>query len=44
MKTYTVTEYEDEDFETIKENMTTEQAICILESLPRGYFLYTKPS
>lgn len=44
MKTYTVTEYEDKDFETIKENMTAEQAICILESLPRGYFPYTKPS
>ena len=44
MMTYTVTEYEDEDFETIKESMTTEQAVCILESLPRGYFPYTKPS
>lgn len=44
MITYTVTEYEEKDFEVIKESMTAEQAICILESLPRGYFPYTKPS
>ena len=44
MITYTTTEYEQEDFDNIERNMTTEEAISILESLPRGYFPYTKPS
>lgn len=44
MITYTVTQYEQEDFDCVKRNMTTEEAISILESLPRGFFPYTKPS
>lgn len=44
MITYTITEYEQEDFDRVERNMTTEEAISILESLPRGYFPYTKPS
>ncbi len=44
MITYTTTEYEQEDFDDIDKNMTIEEAISILEGLPRGYFPYTKPS
>lgn len=44
MITYTVTQYEQEDFDNVERNMTTEEDISILESLPRGYFPYTKPS
>ena len=44
MITYTVTQYEQEDFDNIDKNMTTEEAISILDNLPRGYFPYTKPS
>lgn len=44
MITYTVIEYEEKDFEAVKEGMTAERAICILESMPRGYFPYTMPS
>lgn len=44
MITYTITEYEQEDFDNVERNMTAEEAISILESLPRGYFPYTKPS
>lgn len=43
MKTYTVTEYEQEDFDKVKESMTAEKAIEILEGLPRGYFPYNLP-
>lgn len=42
--TVTVTEYEQEDFDAVKENMTAEEAIKILESLPRGWFPYNMPS
>ena len=44
MVSYTVTEYEQEDFENVKKNMTAEEAISILDALPRGYFPYTSPS
>lgn len=43
MKTYTVVEYEQEDFDSVKNNMTTEEAAEILESLPRGWFPYRLP-
>ena len=38
MRTYTVTEYEQEDFDAVKDTMTAEKAIEILESLPKGWF------
>lgn len=44
MKTYTLTEYEQEDFDNVDKNMTIEEAISILDNLPGGYFPYTKPS
>lgn len=44
MRTYTVMEYEQEDFDLIKENMTAEKAASILERLPRGWFSYTMPN
>lgn len=44
MITYTTIKYEQEDFDSVERNMTTEEAISILENLPRGYFPYTKPS
>lgn len=44
MRAYTVIEYEQEDFDNIDKNMTAEEAISILDNLPRGYFPYTKPS
>lgn len=45
MKTYTqtITEYEQLDFDLVKENMNAETAIEILEQLPRGYFPYDMP-
>ena len=44
MRTYTVTEYEQKDFDAVKDNMTAEKAIEILEDLPRGWFPYSTPS
>ena len=44
MRTYTVTEYEQKDFDAVKDNMTAEKAIEILEDLPRGWFPYSMPS
>ena len=44
MITYTITKYEQEDFDNVERNMTIEEAISILDNLPRGYFPYTKPS
>lgn len=44
MITYTVTEYEDEDFDAVRENMTIDKAIKILEGLPDGWFTYRMPS
>ena len=43
MRTYTVTEYEQEDFDAVNEEMTAEKAISILERLPHGWFPYTLP-
>lgn len=44
MKQYVVTEYEVSDFDEARDNMTRQEAISILESLPRGYFSYRHPS
>lgn len=43
MKQYTVVEYEQSDFDAVKENMTAEEAAEILSSLPRGWFPYSLP-
>ena len=37
MRQYTVTEYEKEDYEDFKRNLTSEQAIELLERISRGY-------
>lgn len=37
MRQYTVTEYEWEDYEDFKRNLTSEQAIALLERISRGY-------
>ena len=37
MRQYTVTEYEQEDYEYFKRNLTSEQAIELLERISRGY-------
>ena len=44
MRTYTVTEYELEDFDAVRENMNLDKAIEILENLDEGWFAYTMPS
>lgn len=44
MKTKIVTVYKQEDFDSLKNNMTAEKAIRILEGLPRGWFPYKMPS
>lgn len=43
MKKYTVVEYEQEDFDAVRDNMTTEKAIEILEGLIDGWFPYRLP-
>lgn len=43
MKTHTVIEYEQSDFDEVSNNMTKEEAINILGSLPSGYFPYSLP-
>ena len=43
MKKYTVIEYDQEDFDAVRDNMTTERAIEILDGLPRGWFPYNLP-
>ena len=40
MREYTVVEYEQEDFDKMKSEMTKEKAIEILYELPRGWFPY----
>ena len=40
MREYTVVEYEQSDFDDVKDRMTKEEAIRILEGLPRGWFPY----
>ena len=42
-KMYTVTEYEQCDFDKIKSDMTIKRAVEVLESLPRGWFPYRMP-
>lgn len=43
MKTYTVVEYEQKDFDEIKKNMTLDEAANIISGLPRGWFPYRLP-
>lgn len=43
MKQYTMVEYEQSDFDDVKNGMTKEEAIQILEHLPRGWFPYHLP-
>jgi len=43
MREYTVVEYEQSDFDDVKDRMTKEEAIRILEGLPRGWFPYRLP-
>ncbi len=43
MREYTVVEYEQSDFDDVKYGMTKEEAIQILEGLPRGWFPYRLP-
>lgn len=38
MKEYIVREYEQEDFDSLIQNMTAKKAAEILEGLPRGWF------
>ena len=37
MRTYTVTEYEQEDYQNFKDNLTDEKAIEILGRISRGW-------
>ena len=37
MRQYIVTEYEQEDYDDFKRNLTNEQAIQLLERISRGY-------
>lgn len=41
--TYTVVEYEQSDFDKVKEEMTPKRAAEVLEKLPRGWFPYMLP-
>lgn len=43
MRTEITVIYEQQDVEEIKQKMTKERAIEILEGLPRGYFPYNMP-
>lgn len=44
MRTEITVIYDQQDFEDIKQKMTKERAIEILEGLPRGYFPYNMPA
>lgn len=44
MKKYTVIEYEESDFDEVKNGTTNQEAVEILDSLPRGWFPYRHPS
>lgn len=44
MRTEITVIYEQQDFEDIKQKMTKERAIEIIEGLPRGYFPYNMPA
>lgn len=37
MKTYTVTEYEREDYDRVREEMTNQEAIQLLDRIERGW-------
>lgn len=37
MRQYTVTEYEDKDYQDFKNNLTDEHAITLLERISRGW-------
>ena len=37
MKTYTVTEYDQEDYDSARENMSNDEAVEILERIARGW-------
>lgn len=43
MKQYTVVEYEQSDFDAVRDDMTAKEAAEILECLPRGWFPYRLP-
>lgn len=43
MRKYTVVEYEQSDFDSVKNGMTKEEAVEILDSLTRGWFPYRLP-
>ena len=43
MKEYTIVEYEQSDFDAMKNGMTKEEAAEILASIPRGWFPYRLP-
>lgn len=43
MKQYTVVEYEQSDFDAVRDEMTIGKASAILECLPRGWFPYRLP-
>ena len=40
MRQYIVTEYEQEDYDDFKRNLTNEQAIQLLKRISRGYLPY----
>lgn len=44
MKTHTIVEYEQSDFDAVRNGMTREEAAEILDNLPRGWFPYSLPS
>ncbi len=37
MRTYTVTEYDREDYDAVRENMTNDEVIRLLERIDRGW-------
>lgn len=37
MRTYTVTEYDREDYDAVRENMTNEEVVDLLYHIKRGY-------
>lgn len=37
MRTYTVTEYEKEDYENLRENITNDEVLEMLEEIERGW-------
>lgn len=44
MRQHTVVEYEQSDFDAVRNGMTQKEAAEILDSLPRGWFPYDLPS